>query len=148
MMQLFKTVTPIPGRTYAIHPYSDKEHASGNGADVAVTVEGSNVCIRLWEGTTFQKWECVEKNGWLGFICRASTASPTGAYLGFNVYEVLVCTAQNQDKWEDFSVVLHDDGCAWQMRKDDHLAYVGMVNANELKMLRDRTTKWGFTEWV
>ncbi|KAG2146879.1 uncharacterized protein EDB93DRAFT_1147873, partial [Suillus bovinus] len=139
-MDLYKTVTPIPGKTYAIHPYSDQDNPclSVKGAEVAVTVDGSSVCIRYWEGAASQKWECVEKNGWLGFICRASTGGANGAYLGYNVYEVLVTLA----------VVVHDDGCEWKMRKDDHLAYVGIVYASELKMLPDRTTNWGFTEWV
>jgi hypothetical protein len=131
--------TPKVGTTYAINE---------KGGNSAVTIiNGTSVTMQDWNSLMTQRWECVEKDGWLGFICRASTASDNGAYLGYNSNEVLICSAQYQDKWEDFQAVLRDDGFQLEMRKDDHLAYVG-VDGSDLKMLGDRTTWWAFTELV
>lgn len=146
-MYLYGTTVPQPGKTYAIHPYSLQDGPSGKGANIAVTVDGTRVSMFHWEGASTQKWECVEKNGWLGFICRASSGGSNGGYLGYDSSETLVCTAQYQDKWEDFQANLHNEGIELEMRKDDHLAYVGIVGQT-LKMLADRVTWWGFTEWV
>jgi hypothetical protein len=95
-----------------------------------------------------KKWEWVEKDGYLGFICRASTASYHGAYLGHNSDEYLICEAQCQKGWEDFQVIKEDEGCKWEMHKGDRITYVCKVDGYKLKMLHDRTTSWGFTEWI
>ena len=66
-MNLTGNATPQPGKTYAINK---------KGSDTVVTVvDGTSVATRYWEGLASQKWECVEKDGWLGFISRASTLS-------------------------------------------------------------------------
>ncbi|CAB4432827.1 unnamed protein product [Rhizophagus irregularis] len=143
-MILNGTGVPEVGKAYAIHPYSVED----GGASTVVTVQGTSVSMSEWAHSSNQKWECVEKDGWIGFICRKSTASENGAYLGYNKYEVLVCEAQYQDKWEDFQVVKHDQGCKLEMCKDDHLAYVDIQSDNTLKMMADSTTWWGFTEWL
>ncbi|RYP46955.1 hypothetical protein DL769_011353 [Monosporascus sp. CRB-8-3] len=151
-MYLYGSTLPQPGKSYAIHEYSVYEDFQGQkGSSNALTVSNTDVMIQKWEWQPTQEWECVEKDGWLGFICRASTAGKRGAYLGYNAKEYLVCTAQYQDKWEHFLVEGVDGGNQgyWlKMRKEDHLAFVGIVEHHWTKMLRDPTTKWGFTEWT
>jgi hypothetical protein len=130
--------TPQVGKAYGIHE---------KGTQSAVTVvNGTRVTMQNWNSLPTQRWECVEKDGWLGFYCRVAN-DDKGAYLGFDVYEVLICAAQEQNKWEDFQAVSCNDGYQWEMRKDDRLAYVG-IKGSELKMLRSRTTWWAFTELV
>ena len=139
-MQLVENVIPPqPGKTYAINK---------KGSDTVVTlVDGTNVAMRYWEGLASQKWECVETDGWLGFICRASTASDRGAYLGHDGGEAMRCLIPHHMEWEHFQVVLHDEGFAWETRKDNRLVFVGISGGGtELKTTTTKgTTWWSFT---
>jgi hypothetical protein len=51
-MYLYGTTTPEVGKTYAIHPYSAEDSSFGYGASTAITVEGSDVRMRVWEGNS------------------------------------------------------------------------------------------------
>lgn len=156
VMILNGTTVPKVGETYAIHPYSIEYE----GASTAVTVQDTFVSMRSWDQSLNQKWKCVENNGWLGFICYVSPAS----YLGYDTYskENLVRKEQKQQRnSEDFQVVKHDQGCAWEMSpavwnsstskyEDQHqLAYVSIVkDSTTLKLSSDCTNWWGFTKWT
>ena len=62
------------------------DYYSKKGSGTVVTVvNGSNVAMRCWEGLASQKWECVEKDGWLGFV-----SIPHGAYLGHDAVESVI----------------------------------------------------------
>ena len=137
-MNLTENATPQPGKTYAINK---------KGSDTVVTVaDGTSVAMRYWEGLATQKWECVEKDGWLGFVSRASTLHDWGAYLGHDGNDSLICFAPHHRGWEHFQVVLHDEGFAWEIRKDDGLAFVGITaGGSGLKLLPKGTTWWGYT---
>ena len=132
-----QNVIPQPGKTYTINK---------KGSDTVVTlVDGTNVAMRCWEGLPSQKWECVEKDGWLGFVSRASTTHDRGAYLGHDGNENLICSVPHHREWEHFQVVLHDEGFAWEIRKDNRLAFIGITSGSGLKMSPKGTTWWGFT---
>ena len=135
-MYLAENPTPQPGKAYAINKKS---------IGTAVTVvDGTRVAMRYWEGLPTQKWECVKKDGWLGFICRAST--DCDAYLGHDDYDVLICKAPHHREWEHFQVMLHDEGFPWEMRKNDYLTLVGITGGGGgLKVLAECTTWWSFT---
>ncbi|WP_426575436.1 hypothetical protein ACP179_00780 (plasmid) [Xenorhabdus stockiae] len=142
--------TPIPGKSYVIHRYPINPDDDWAGA---VTVYGKShpneggVYFAHWEDHPTQRFECVEGRGYLGFICRAAPAGDRGAYLGYDNYEMIICKAQYQQKWEDMEVIKRESGgFEWMMRKDDHLAYVGVDHLNRMKILRDFTIPWGFTE--
>ena len=136
-MYTAENVIPQPGKTYAINK---------KGSDTVVTLDGTNVVMRYWENLPSQKWECVETDGWLGFFSRASTVSDRGAYLGHNGGDGLECRQSRHQVWESFQVVLHDEGFALEVRKDNRLAFVGITSGgNGLKMLPKGTTWWGFT---
>ena len=98
------------------------------------------------------KWECAEKDGWLGFVCRASTAYDHGAYLGHDNHlghdsqDVLVCKQLHHRDDEYFQVVLHDEGFAWVMRRDNRNTFIGIAGDGcRLKPSAKGTTWWGFT---
>ena len=137
-MNLTENATPQPGKTYAINK---------KGSDTVVTlVDGSNVAMRYWEGLPIQKWECVEKDGWLGFVSRASTAYDRGAYLGHDSGDTLICRQPHHREDEHFQAVLHDEGFAWEIRKDNRLNFIGITDGgSRLKMSAKGTTWWGFT---
>ena len=117
------------------------------GSDTVITVvDGTKVAMRYWEGLASQKWECAEKDGWLGFVNRASTTHDRGAYLGRDDYENLICLVPHHREWEHFQVVLHDEGFAFEIRKGDGFAFVGITGGGTgLKMSTKGTTWWGFT---
>ena len=137
-MYFTENMTPQPGKTYAINK---------KGSDSVVTlVDGSNVAMRHWEGLPIQKWECVETDGWLGFVSRASTIHNSGAHLGRDGNDNLICLQPHHFRWEHFQVVLHDEGFALEIRKDDLLAFIGITaGGSGLKLLHKGTTWWGFT---
>ncbi|NDK97844.1 hypothetical protein GPY23_02080 [Photorhabdus bodei] len=144
--------TPIPGKSYIIHPYPAGDYATAVTVASKFHAAPGSVSLAIWESTILhQKFECVwegKRGGYLGFICRASPVSDHGAYLGYNAHEILICKAQYQQKWEDMAVVKRSSGgFEWCMRKDDHFAFVGIQGNIQLKILRDFTTTWGFTEW-
>jgi hypothetical protein len=125
---------PQPGKTYAINK---------KGSDTVITVvDGSaHVAMRPWEGLASQKWECIETDGWLGFICRASSA-----HLGHDAKETVICWAPHHMANEHFQVVLHDEGFALEIRKDNRLAFIGITGGGAgLKLSTRGTTWWGFT---
>ena len=136
-MYFAENMTPQPGKTYAINK---------KGSDTVVTLDGTKVVMRCWEGLGTQKWECVETDGWLGFVSRASTVSDR-AYLRHNGGEDLECRqTHHHGWWESFQVVLHDEGFALEIRKEDRLAFVGITaGGSGLKLLPKGTTWWGFT---
>ncbi|KGM29731.1 hypothetical protein GU833_03715 [Photorhabdus akhurstii] len=141
---------PIPGKSYIIHPYPAGDYATAvTVASIFHAVPGS-VSLAIWESNTLhQKFECVWHGGYLGFICRASPVSDQGAYLGYDAHETLICKAQYQQKWEDMVVIKRPSGgFEWCMRKDDHLAFVGVQGHIQLKIFKDFTGTWGFTEWL
>jgi hypothetical protein len=139
-MNLTENAPPHPGNTYAINK---------KGSDSVVTINGTNVAIRHWEGLETQKWECVEKNGWLGFVSHASTIHNRGAYLGHDGNGGLICSVPHHDSWEYFQVVLHDEGFALEIRNDvddNRISFIGITaGGNGLKLLPKGTTWWGFT---
>ena len=140
-MKLTENATPQPGKTYAINK---------KGSDTVVTlVDGTNVAMRYWEGLASQKWECAEKDGWLGFVCRASTAYDRGAYLGHDYHDSqqsLVCSKPHHRDDEYFQVVLHDEGFAWVIRKDNRNHFVGIGgDGSRIRISAKGTTWWGFT---
>ncbi|WP_434524855.1 hypothetical protein [Photorhabdus asymbiotica] len=143
--------TPIPGKTYIIHPYPAGNYATAVTVASKFHAVPGSVSLAIWESTEpLQQFECVERgNGdYLGFICRASPVNKHGAYLGYNAHEILVCQAQYQKKWEDMVVIKRPSGgFEWCMRKDNHLAFVGVHGSIQLKILRKFTRTWGFTEW-
>ena len=137
-MYFAENMTPQPGKFYAINK---------KGSDTVVTVvDGTSVAMRYWEGLATQKWECVENDGWLGFVSRASTEHDRGTYLGRDGNESLICSIPFHHAWEHFQVVSHEEGFALEMRKDDGLAFVGIAaGGTGLKLLPKGTTWWGFT---
>ena len=136
-MYFAENVTPQPGKTYAINK---------KGSDAVVTADGTNVAMRHWEGLATQKWECVETDGWLGFVSRATTVHDSGAHLGHDGNDNLRCIIPHHSRWEHFQVVLHDEGFALEMRKEDVLTFVGITaGGSQLKLLPKGTTWWGFT---
>ena len=143
-MKVTENAIPQPGKTYAINK---------KGSDAVVTlVDGTNVAMRRWEGLASQKWECAEKDGWLGFVCRASTAYDHGAYLGHDNHlghdsqDVLVCKQAHHMDDEYFQVVLHDEGFAWVMRRGNRNTLIGIAgDGSRLKPSAKGTTWWGFT---
>jgi hypothetical protein len=137
-MKLTENATPQPGKTYAINK---------KGSDTVISlVDGTKVAMRYWEDLASQKWECVEKDGWLGFVNRASTIYDRGAHLGHNGHDSLQCEAPHHRDWEDFQVVLHDEGFALEIRKDNRLAFIGITGGGTgLKLSTKGTTWWGFT---
>lgn len=69
----------------------------------------------------------------------------TEKYLGFNVHEVLVCSAGTHDKWEDFQVERIGTGkFKLNMRKDDYLHPVSKITDDELKMMASSETYFAF----
>ncbi|KMJ43315.1 hypothetical protein AB204_20375 [Xenorhabdus khoisanae] len=153
MQNLTGNDIPIPGNSYIIHTYPIQEgpfeeYVNAVTVDLGPNVPGT-VTMAEWDGRPSQKFECVENGGYLGFICRAAPASYHGAYLGYNAYEILICEAQYQQKWEDMVVIKRiDGGFEWCMRKDDHLGYISRNHSYpKLIMLKDFTEAWGFTKW-
>ena len=135
-MYFAENMTPQPGKTYAINQ---------KGSDLVVTVNGQTVAMRHWEGLEAQKWKCVEKDGWLGFVSRASAVNQD-AYLGRDGNDSLVCLVSHHRDCEYSQVVLHDEGFAWEILNGDRLAFIGItVNGTGLKLLPKGTTWWGFT---
>ena len=137
-MNLTENAPPHPGKTYAINK---------KGSDSVVTIDGTNVVVRHWEGLETQKWECVETNGWLGFVCRASTAHSRGAYLGHDGNDGLRCSVPHHQSWEYFQVVLHEEGFALEIRNDatnHRISFIG-IGGDGLRLLPKGTTWWGFT---
>ncbi|WP_323851880.1 hypothetical protein [Xenorhabdus szentirmaii] len=150
MARLTGNDTPTPGKSYAIHEYPINPNDDWAGALTVYSkfhARPGEVYFSHWEQHPHQVFVCVEKDGWLGFICRASPAGEHGAYLGYDNYEKIICKAQYQQKWEDMTFIKRESGgFEWLMRKDDHLAYVGFIGGNGLGILRDFTRPWGFTE--
>ncbi|MCP9269742.1 hypothetical protein M5U04_17065 [Xenorhabdus sp. XENO-1] len=119
--------TPTPGKSYVIHRYPIDPNDDWAGA---VTVYSKfqatpgGVFFAHWEDKPLQRFECVEGRGYFGFICRAAPAGDRGAYLGYDNYEMIICKAQYQQKWEDMQVIkLESGGFKWMMRKDDHFGF-------------------------
>ncbi|MDB6368696.1 hypothetical protein PH242_13675 [Photorhabdus bodei] len=68
--------TPIPGKSYIIHPYPAGNYATAVTVASKFHAAPGSVSLAIWENTTpHQKFECVwegKRGGYLGFICRAS----------------------------------------------------------------------------
>ncbi|CAG8543493.1 39123_t:CDS:2 [Gigaspora margarita] len=112
-IRLNVTTVPEVRKIYAIHSYSVEDE----GASTAATIQ--------------------EMMTGLASSAVNPPAIDHGVYLGYNSYEIIVCSAQYQDKWEDFQIVKHNKGFLMEMCKDDHLAYVNIFNDGSLKMQAD-----------
>ena len=100
--------------------------------------------MRYWKSLPIQKWEGVEKDGWLGFVSRASTAYDCGAYMGHDSGETRICERPHHREDEYFQVVLHGARFAWEICKDNHLEFIGITDGrSRLKISTKGTTWWG-----
>ena len=109
---------PWPGSKYIIR--------SKETGDI-ITVEQGRVVVGefRWD----RPFECVERNGWLGF------RDPSyNTYLGYNEHGAVVCSAKKQGWWEDFCVRQKPEGGyvlllawydSWPMCGDKKLRPVG-----------------------
>ncbi|VBB80996.1 Putative protein of unknown function [Podospora comata] len=166
---------PTPGKTYIItalhlpsspHPHcpTDEEDSS-NQILRAMTLCGGQLKLqelrRMNVTTGCWFWECITKEGWLGFRNVAS-----GTYLGQNGKLEVVATAPHCKAWEWFCVrrvpfvdrtggkekerdgymllIKHWDTLRWV---DVSIAPDGTVNKERWYLAgTDRATVWGFVE--
>ncbi|KAF3937800.1 hypothetical protein ABW19_dt0205833 [Dactylella cylindrospora] len=108
---------PWPGKTYII-----QDRKSGN---VITLMEGS---ISLEAPTSKgvevggQQWECIMKEGWLGFKNPVS-----GRFLGHDSRGYLQADAVEQHSWEEFCVRQHPEGgYVLFLRHYDGLEHIGL----------------------
>ncbi|KAK6359014.1 hypothetical protein TWF696_000186 [Orbilia brochopaga] len=112
---------------------------------VLACINGTELSVDHWHGEPAQRFRCVTKEGYMGFIC--SGAGGSGRYLGYNAHEVLACQAYYQRKWEHiFPRADPAGGFMLWMFKDDNLAPVMQVGRTEFKMMASSTTRFSFTK--
>ncbi|XTI88990.1 hypothetical protein V2W45_1399399 [Cenococcum geophilum] len=123
---------PHPGSVYKIMI---------SGTTKVITRDGTEIRLRDWNNDSgTQYWHCKGRGDYIGFMNQL-----TKKYLGFNVYEVLVCSAGGHDKWEDFQVEHIGAGkFKLNMRKDDYLRPVSKITDDELKMMPLSETRFAF----
>lgn len=126
----------------------DRHCPGDRSTNDVVTVVGGDNRLELRPATESRdcRWICTEQDGYYGFICRASTASNHGAYLGYGTDEYLQCRAQFQKKWEHMNFIKVSDGLKWVMPKDERMAYIAVVESNRLKIVASDLARWGLTE--
>ncbi|GAB7366887.1 hypothetical protein MBLNU230_g1249t1 [Neophaeotheca triangularis] len=84
------TSVPWPGSTFILRCITTGR--------LLTLLDGSIILASPGSGGSYH-WECIEHKGWLAFRSRIS-----GRFLGHNKNGRLVCTADKQQGWENFTV--------------------------------------------
>jgi hypothetical protein len=96
IVQTISSAVPWPGSSFIIR-------AAGSAS--VLTLRDGQVVLGSPGGRGDIYWECVERNGWLGFRAPAS-----GLYLGHDMLGRLCCGAKKHQAWENFCARLRPEG--------------------------------------
>ena len=125
-------VAPWPEKTFIIRE---------NNTHLMITVVGGGlkVCDHITGRGGFH-WECVEKNGWLGF-CN----SVSGTLIGHNSRGAYIAAATLHRQYEGFCARRHPEGgYILVTRHSDNLLSMKVGLSGTLVETKDEGTRWEF----
>ena len=122
-LRINSSSVPWPGSSFII-----RNTSSGH----VITLRDGQVMLAPPGGRGSIHWACVDNKGWLGFQSPVS-----GRFLGHNFHGNLLCSAAQQQGWENFCVRLRPEGgFLLLMTHWDRLWYVGSYVENGMEKLR------------
>jgi hypothetical protein len=122
---------PWPGRTFIIRSRTN---------DQVITFLNGEIILDRPGGLGTFRWQCVEKNGWMGFKDPASAL-----YLGFDQLSWLRCAVPHHQSWEYICPRIRPDGgYVLLIRHEEELLPLGLCtieNNNGVKQ-KVKITNW------
>ncbi|KAF1961490.1 hypothetical protein CC80DRAFT_402373 [Byssothecium circinans] len=95
-IQTITSCIPWPGSCYIIR---------SSGSASVITLKDGQISLSPPGGRGSIYWDCVERNGWLGFRAPAS-----GLFLGHDMGGRLCCGAKKHQSWENFCARARPEG--------------------------------------